>query len=62
MLQKLIEELSEGYGDSIRSRFRKTGIVPLNCQEILNLLPNKEVETNPINIEENMDASLIDLL
>lgn len=62
MLKKLIEELSESCGDSIRSGFRKTGIVPLDRQEILNLLPNKGVDANPVRIEENMDESVKDLL
>lgn len=62
MLKKLIEELSESCGDNIRSGFRKTGIVPLDRQEILNLLPNKGVDANPVGIEENMDESVKGLL
>lgn len=62
LLKTLIDEWKKSCADNIKNGFRKTGIIPLNRQQVLKELPNEEVGANPVNIESDMDDSLLSLL
>lgn len=58
LLNKLMDSIADKAKDNIFSWFRKTGIIPLNPEEVLRMLP--EVEDQ--NSGELMNSSLIELL
>lgn len=62
MLKKLLESLEDKCEDKIKSGFKKTGIVPVDRQQVLDQLPNKGVEANPVAVGEDMDDSVVGLL
>lgn len=62
LLRNLLEEIKDKLSENIKSGFRKTGIVPLDRQEILKQLPNQGQNANPLEENENMDNSVIGLL
>lgn len=59
LLKMLLDQLKPNTERNIRSGFRKTGIAPLNCQEVLSRLPN---ETENVNGTSMIDESFIKIL
>lgn len=59
LLKALLEKISENAETNIISGFRKTGIIPLNKEEVLKLLPKEQLDEDE---REALNTTMIDLL
>ncbi|KAG5873085.1 hypothetical protein JTB14_011110 [Gonioctena quinquepunctata] len=59
LMRKLLESIEDNRSKNIIARFEKCGVIPLNADKVLNMLP---VEAETTDTENDINASFIDIL